>query len=99
MKRWLLAAALIGMTSAAEAATQAEAEAAFAKATQTETEAGKTGNRWLPAEAALKAAKAALDAKDWDKAATQADQAQALAARAIEQSHEQETAWQDAVIR
>lgn len=99
MKRWLFAAALVGMTGAAEAATQAEAEAAFTKATQTETEAGKTGNRWLPAEAALKAAKAALDTKDWDKAATQADQAQALAARAIEQSHEQETAWQDAVIR
>lgn len=99
MKRWLLAAALVGITGAAEAATQAEAEAAFAKATQTENEAGKTGNRWLPAVAALKAAKSALDAKDWDKAATQSDQAQALAARAIEQSHEQETAWQDAVIR
>lgn len=99
MKRWIIAAALLGLAGAAQAATQAEAEAALAKATQTETDAGKTGNRWLPAEAALKAAKVALDAKDWDKAATQADQAQALAARAIEQSHEQETAWQDAVIR
>ncbi len=99
MRRWLIAAALLGVSGTAQAATQAEAEAAFAKATQTETDAGKTGNRWLPAEAALKAAKAALDAKDWDKAAAQADQAQALAARAIEQSHEQETAWQDAVIR
>ncbi len=99
MRALILAAALLCVAGAAQAATQQEAEAALQAATQTEAEAGTLGNRWLPAEAALKAAKSVLGAKDWDKAAAEAARAHALAARAIEQSHEQETAWQDAVIR
>ncbi|GAC1640943.1 MAG: hypothetical protein NVS4B4_18680 [Bradyrhizobium sp.] len=90
---------LLCASATAQAATQAEAEAALNAANQTEAEAATFGNRWLPAEAALKAAKSALEAGDWDKAASQAKQAQALAARAVEQSHEQETAWKDAVVR
>ena len=99
MRTLVLAAALLCASAAAQAATQQEAEAAFSAAKQTEDEAAKLGNRWLPAEAALKAAKTAIDVEDWDKAATSANLAHALASRAVEQSHEQETAWQDAVVR
>jgi hypothetical protein len=81
------------------AATRQEAEAALASAKQAETEAGKLGNRWAPAEAMLKAAQAALDAQDWEKAVAAAAEAGALAQRAIAQSKEQDTAWRDAVIR
>lgn len=81
------------------AATLQEAEAAVASAQQKEAEAGKLGNRWVPAEAMLKAAQKALDDQDFDHAFAAAAEAQALAERAIAQSKEQETAWHDAVIR
>jgi hypothetical protein len=102
MKPWIIAVALLGsmaVASAATAATREEAQAALSAATTTEVEAGKLGNRWLPAEAALKAAKAAFDGGDWDKAKAEADRAHACAARAIEQSQEQAAGWNDAVIR
>ncbi len=90
---------LLAMPAAAHAASQAEAEAALDSAVQAEATAAQLGNRWLPAEAALKAARTALAAQSWDKSASEAAKAHALALRAIEQSHEQETAWRDAVIR
>ncbi len=90
---------LLAMPAAAHAASQAEAEAALDSAVQAEAAAAQLGNRWLPAEAALKAARTALAAQSWDKAVSEAAKAHALALRAIEQSHEQETAWRDAVIR
>jgi hypothetical protein len=82
----------------ARAATRQEAETALTEAKQAEEEAGKLGNRWVPAEAALKVAQKAFDANDWDKAALAAAEARALAERAIQQSKEQETAWHAAVI-
>lgn len=82
----------------AYAATQAEAEAALTSATQAEASAAP-GNRWMPAEAALQAAKAAIAKQAWDEAVAQATRARALALRSVEQSKEQETAWHDAVIR
>ena len=99
MRAVLLALGLLGASAAAHAATQQEAEAALDAADRTEAEAATFGNRWLPAEAALKAAKSAAAVGDWDKAATEANRAHALAARAVEQSQEQETAWRDAVLR
>jgi len=84
---------------ATHAATQQEAEAALAAARQKEAEAGKLGDRWLPAEAMLKAAQKALEDQDFDHALAAAAEAQALTERAIAQSKEQETAWHDAVIR
>jgi len=81
------------------AATREPAEAALADAIQAEDAAGRAANRWLPAEVALKAAKAALAAGAWDQAAAQAAIAKAMALRAVEQSREQETAWRDAVVR
>ncbi len=94
-----LAVMLLLATPAAHAASQAEAEAALASAVQADATAAQLGNRWLPAEAALKAARTALAAQSWDKSASEAARAHALSLRAIEQSHEQETAWRDAVIR
>jgi len=87
-----------GLSAPAFAATQAEAEMAVAAAVKADAQA-VPGNRWVPTVTALKAAQKALAAKDWDTAAAQAALAQALALRSVEQSKEQETAWQDAVIR
>jgi hypothetical protein len=98
MKRALILA-LLALATPAWAASQTEAAAALAAARSAEAEAGRLGNRWVPTEAALKAAQTALDAKNWDQAASAAAEAQALALRSVEQSHEQETAWHDAVIR
>jgi len=96
----LITAVLLAFTaSAAQAATQAEAEAALADAKKIEAEAAKSNNRWVPTEAALAAAAKALAAGNWDEAATQAGRARALAARSVEQSKEQQNAWRDAVIR
>jgi len=86
------------LTGPARAATQADAEAAVTAAAQIESQA-EPGNRWVPAEAALKAARSALIGEDWDTAAAQAATARALALRSVEQSKEQQTAWHDAAIR
>ena len=82
----------------AYAASQTDAEAALATATQAEARA-TLGNQWIPTEAALKAARAAISGKDWDTAVAQATRARSLALRSVEQSKEQEAAWHDAVIR
>ena len=94
-----LAILLVVLPVAAHAANKAAAETALAGAIQAEDDAAKLGNRWVPAEAALKAAKAALALQNWDQAVAEAETARSLAWRAVEQSQEQETAWRDAVIR
>lgn len=98
MRSLLALLLLASLTVPAYAATQAEAEAALASATQAEASAAP-GNRWVPTEAALNAAKAAIAKQSWDEAVAQATTAHSLALRSIEQSKEQETAWHDAVIR
>ena len=90
---------LVSFSFAAFAGTKEQAEAAVAVAIQAEDSAAKASNKWLPAETALKAAKAALATGSWGQAAAQAMTAKAMANRALEQSREQETAWQNAVIR
>ena len=99
MKSIIAALALLSLTVPAHAADKGTAEAAYAEAVQAEHQAGDLGNRWLPAETALKAAKAALAAQAWDDALSQSNTARALALRAVEQSREQETLWRDVVIR
>ncbi len=91
--------ALLLSAPLARAADKAQAEAALATARQQEDAAGKLGNRWLPAEAALKDASKAIAAGDWGKAIAGADEAKAMATRAMEQAHEQETAWREMVIK
>jgi len=95
---------LVGLFSiwlpvAAQAADKAQAETAVAGAASAEDAAARLGNRWIPAEASLKTAKAALSSGNWDIAVTEATKARLLADRAVEQSNEQKTAWRDAVIR
>lgn len=99
MRGFAFTACILAFAGAAQAADRASAKAALRAAVRQEDEAGKSGNRWLPAEAALRAARTALAAGQWDEAQAQADRAGELAARAVEQSREQETAWRDAVIR
>ena len=101
MRRAPVCAALLlaALPLAAFAATREQAQESLAQAEKTEAEAATFNNRWVPTEAALKDARSALKAGDWDKAVAAASLAQALAARSVEQSHEQETAWRDAVIR
>jgi hypothetical protein len=98
MKR-ILVLGLVLIAGPALAADQAAATAALAGAEQTEAQAGKLLNRWLPTEAALKAARAAMAKQDWDTALAQATLAHALAERSVEQATEQKTVWQDAVIK
>ena len=87
-----------GLSVSAHAATQADADAALASAAQAEATA-VPGNQWVPTEAALKAAKAAIAKQAWDEAVADATKARSLALRSIEQSKEQETVWREAVIR
>ena len=99
MKRFVVFVALTVLAMPAYAATRAEAEAALADAQKAEAEAAKYDNRWVPAEAALKAAETAIAHQDWDAAVAGANTARTMGLRAVEQSKEQETAWHDAVIR
>jgi hypothetical protein len=99
MKWFAMFVALAASSLPAYAATQAEAEAALADAQKAEAEAAKYDNRWVPAEAALKAAETAIAHQAWDTAVAEANTARAMGLRAVEQSKEQETAWHDAVIR
>lgn len=99
MRIALAAVLVVSFSYGAIAATKEQAEATVADAVQAEAMAAKAGNKWLPAETALKAAKAAMTSGGWDQAAAQAKVAKAMAVRAVEQAREQETAWRDAVIR
>ena len=98
MKR-LLVVALVAFAAPAFAADQTSAAAALAAAAQAEAQAASLGNRWVPTEAALKAAREAVARQDWDTTLAEATQAHAMADRAIEQAREQKTLWRDAVIR
>ncbi len=99
MKWFVVLLTLLAPAVPAYAATQAEAEAALTAAQKAEAEAAKYDNRWVPAEAALKAAETAIAHQAWDTAVAEANTARARGLRAVEQSKEQETAWHDAVIR
>jgi hypothetical protein len=99
MKRLLILATVLAFSTAAHATTSADAQSALADAEKVETQAAGLGNRWVPAEAALKAARDAIAKQNWDGALAQANTARVLAQRAVEQSQEQETLWRDAVIR
>jgi hypothetical protein len=84
---------------AARAATLEEANAAIIAARKVEDEAMQLGNRWIPAEAALAAAQAAITAKDYTAALVRAREAEVLARLSVEQAVEQHKSWQDAVLR
>ncbi len=99
MKKFAVVVLLAAIPFDVRAAGRADAMAAVAGAVQAENAAAKLGNRWVPAEASLKAAQAALAAGTWNTAVAEASKARSLAERAVEQSHEQEKVWREAVIR
>ena len=94
----LLLVALPAATALAQS-PQDQFKAAFEKAQAAEKKAGELRNQWTVTENALKAAKTAADAGDFDKALKLANQAEALANASIVQSEREKTAWKDAVIR
>jgi hypothetical protein len=89
---------LAATAPAALAADQAEFQSAYAAAQQAEQQAGALRDRWTPTEAALKQAKQAADAKNYDAATALAREAETLAKISVQQARAQETAWRDAVV-
>lgn len=83
----------------AQAATAEDAKAALAKAESAEAEAGRLRNQWTTTEDELQAARKALAVGDFDNAIQRAARAEALATRSIAQTHEQDAAWPDAVLK
>jgi hypothetical protein len=90
---------LTGLATAALAASADDFKAAYAKAEAAENQAGALKNQWTTTEDALKAAKKAADAGNFDEAIKHAQEAEALANASIAQAKEQATAWKNAVIR
>ena len=97
--RLTVVAVAMGLATAAFAASADDFKAAYAKAEAAENQAGALKNQWTTTEAALKAAKKAADAGNYDEAVKQAQQAEALADASIAQAKEQATAWKKAVVR
>ena len=99
MRDLLLIAGMIGIAGAAHAADKASYDAAMAAAGKTEAHAKALQSRWVPTEAALKAARAAAAAGDFARATALAQRAEALAAASVAQAKEQKTLWHAAVLR
>ena len=93
-----LVAGIVGLATAAAAASADDFNAAYAKAEAAEKQAAALKNQWTTAEAELKAAQAAAKSGNYDEAAKRAQQAEALADASIAQAKEQATAWTQAII-
>jgi hypothetical protein len=97
--RALLAmAALIAAAAPAFAASEADFKTAYAAAEAAEQEAGTLRNQWLTTETTLAAAKKAADNGDFDAAAAQAKEAEALAKASIFQATSEKQRWKDMEI-
>jgi hypothetical protein len=92
---------IAGVQSVAAAGTETEFKAALASAEAANKQAGALKNQWTTTAQALKAAKKAAAAHDYDKAIKLAKHAEALAKASIYQAKEQEEAWKAtaAIIR
>jgi multidrug resistance efflux pump len=86
-------------TSVRAASSEDDYKAAYATAEAANNEAGKLRNQWTTAVDALKAAKAAAAAGDFDKAVAESKKAETLSKAAIFQSNEQKDAWRKMEIR
>ena len=93
-------AILIALAAATPALAAGEQDftAAYAVAAKVEQQALAMQAAWTTTEKALKDAKKAADAKDYDRATALARQAEALAKQSIRQAEEQKTAWRHAAI-
>jgi hypothetical protein len=88
-----------GATSAYAASTEADYKTAYAAAEAANTEAGKLRNQWTTAVKALKDAKKAAEAGDFDKAVAESKHSEMLSKAAIFQTNEQKDAWKEMEIR
>ncbi|ABE64400.1 conserved hypothetical protein [Nitrobacter hamburgensis X14] len=96
----VLSMVLVAAATAVRAAsTEADYKAAYAAAEAANNEAGKLRNQWTTAVKALKNAKAAADAGDFDKAVAQSKTSETLSKAAIFQFNEQKDAWRKLEIR
>jgi hypothetical protein len=89
----------LGATTARAASTEADYKAAYAAAEAANNEAGKLRNQWTTAVSALKDAKAAAEAGDFDKAVSESEKSETLSKAAIFQSNEQKDAWRKMEIK
>jgi hypothetical protein len=98
-----LAVASVLMISAAmpalAAASEADFKAAYEAADAANKQAGQLRDQWTVTATALKAAKKAADAGDFDKAVTEAKEAEALAKASVYQATNEKDAWKAEVIR
>lgn len=102
MRNRILAALLfvaLPVGAAIAQSPQDQFKAAYEKAEATNKKAGELRNQWTVTANALKGAKAAADAGDFEKATKLANEADALASASIVQSEREKTLWKDAVIR
>lgn len=90
---------LAASTQALAAASEADFNSAYAAAVAAEKQAGALRDQWTSAEAALKAAKKAADAGNFEQAIAAATQAEALAKASILQATSEKDRWKDAEIR
>ncbi|GAB1716994.1 MAG: hypothetical protein NTAFB05_20360 [Nitrobacter sp.] len=91
---------LVVVTTSAHAAnTEADYKAAYAAAEAANNQASQLRNQWTTAVKALKDAKAAAEAGDFDKAVAASKKSETLSKAAIYQFNEQKDAWRKMEIR
>jgi hypothetical protein len=86
-------------TSVSAADSEADFKAAYAAAEAANKQAGLLRNQWTVTAAALSAAKKAADAGDFDQAAAQSKEAEALAKASIFQATSEKERWKALEIR
>lgn len=103
MRRSIVALAAVLLSGAAlptsAASTEADYKTAYAAAEAANAEAGKLRNQWTTAVSALKAAKKAAEAGDFDQAVAESKKSEALSKAAIFQTNEQKDNWKLLEIR
>lgn len=79
--------------------SQADYQAAYTQALAAHKKAASVDNQWTITEDVLDSAQAAAKKGDYEKAATLANKAQALAHQAVQQAKTQGRVWKNAVVR
>jgi hypothetical protein len=90
---------IAGATAALAAASEDDFKAAYAAAEAANKEAGTLRDQWTVTATALKGAKKAADAGDFDKAVAAAKEAEALAKASVFQANSEKEAWKAEAIR
>jgi hypothetical protein len=90
---------LSASATSALAASETDFKAAYEAADAANKQAGQLRDQWTVTATALKAAKKAADAGDFDKALAEAKEAEALAKASVYQATSEKDAWKAEVIR